>query len=182
MSDKLSLCTTKMSLCPTNCPYVQQKCSQSKTGGRRPLQPASYYKDEKVYLSKIIRKLYSKHVNIVTSNIQIWQWSWTIIEITSFFKFHWVYASIQIALTFVLVYLPFFVSIFFFVSLSNLSVLLENSSHFLCQNTICPLWFEIRCDKMFLYLIVKLKNLLLNSTLENCLSIFCKNVKKKWYV
>ena len=113
MSDKLSLCPTKMSLCPTNCPYVQQKCSQSKTGGRRPLQPASYYKDEKVYLSKIIRKLYSKHVNIVTSNIQIWQWSWTIMEITSFFKFHWVYASIQIALTFVLVYLPFFVSIYF---------------------------------------------------------------------
>ena len=34
---------------------------------------------------------------------------------------------------------------------------------------------------MFLYLIAKPKNVLLNSTLENCLSIFCKNVKKKWY-
>ena len=113
MSDKNVPMSDKLSLCPTNCPYVQQKCSQSKTGGRRPPQPASYYKDDKVYLSKIIRKLYSKHVNIVTSNIKIWQWSWTIIEITSFFKFHWVYASIQIALTFVLVYLPFFVSIFF---------------------------------------------------------------------
>ena len=58
MSYKLSLCPTKMSLCPTklspcptNCTYVQQKCPQSKTGGRRPPQPASLLK---TFITKLI--------------------------------------------------------------------------------------------------------------------------------
>ena len=80
---------------------IMVTCGQDKCTSL--LENSYYYKDDKTYLSKKIRKLDSKYASIVISNIKIWQSSWTIIEIATFLSFIECEFPTQIALNFVLV-------------------------------------------------------------------------------